>query len=128
MILLKISEIQKAMAHLLIRDAFDECYLEQVEVLTFAKLTMQCWRNPNWYDEAPADDWVRWKECKPMIFTYIKGDRTPTMMRISLKASAEFAEKYLRKGTKIALTGRIQTGNYTYRVRQPDFTTYVVVE
>ena len=41
MILLKISEIQKAMAHLLIRDAFDECYLEQVEVLTFAKLTMQ---------------------------------------------------------------------------------------
>ena len=40
MILLKISEIQKAMAHLLIRDAFDECYLEQAEVLTFAKLTM----------------------------------------------------------------------------------------
>ena len=56
MILLKISEIQKAMAHLLIRDAFDECYLEQAEVLTFAKLTMQGGRNPNWYDEAPADD------------------------------------------------------------------------
>ena len=81
MILLKISEIQKAMAHLLIRDAFDECYLEQAEVLTFAKLTMQGGRNPNWYDEAPADDRVRWKECKPM--------------RISLKASAEFAEKLL---------------------------------
>lgn len=80
MILLKISEIQKAMAHLLIRTAFDECYLEQAEVLTFAKLTMQGGRNPNWYDEAPADDWVRWKECKPTIFTYIKGDRTPTMM------------------------------------------------
>lgn len=47
MILLKISEIQKAMAHLLIRDAFDECYLEQVEVLTFAKLTMQGGRNFN---------------------------------------------------------------------------------
>ena len=55
MILLKISEIQKAMAHLLIRDAFDECYLEQAEVLTFAKLTMQGGRNPNWYDEVPAD-------------------------------------------------------------------------
>ena len=95
MILLKISEIQKAMAHLLIRTAFDECYLEQAEVLTFAKLTMQGGRNPNWYDEAPADDRVRWKECKPTIFTYIKGDRTPTMMRISLKASAEFAEKLL---------------------------------
>ena len=25
---------------------------------------------------------------------------------------AEFAEKYLKKGTKIAVTGRIQTGSY----------------
>ena len=128
MILLKISEIQKAMAHLLIRDAFDECYLEQAEVLTFAKLTMQGGRNPNWYDEAPADDRVRWKECKPTIFTYIKGDRTPTMMRISLKASAEFAEKYLRQGTKIVITGRIQTGSYTNKDGQRVYTTDVVVE
>ena len=26
---------------------------------------------------------------------------------------AEFAEKYLRQGTKVAVTGRIQTGSYT---------------
>lgn len=97
MILLKISEIQKAMAHLLIRDAFDECYLEQAEVLTFAKLTMQGGRNPNWYDEAPADDRVRWKECKPTIFTYIKGDRTPTMMRISLKCQCRICRKIVGK-------------------------------
>lgn len=28
---------------------------------------------------------------------------------------AEFAEKYLSKGTKIVITGRIQTGSYTDR-------------
>ena len=27
--------------------------------------------------------------------------------------TAEFSEKYLRQGTKIAVTGRIQTGSYT---------------
>ena len=41
---------------------------------------------------------------------------------------AEFAEKNLRKGTKIALTGRIQTGSYTNRDGQKVYTTDVVVE
>ena len=34
---------------------------------------------------------------------------------ISFQKSAEFAEQYLRKGIKIAVTGRIQTGSYTNR-------------
>ena len=40
----------------------------------------------------------------------------------------EFAEKYLRKGTKIAVTGRIQTGSYTNKDGQTVYTTEVVVE
>ena len=41
---------------------------------------------------------------------------------------AEFAEKYLRQGTKIVVTGRIQTGSYTNRDGQKVYTTDVVVE
>lgn len=41
---------------------------------------------------------------------------------------AEFAEKYLRQGVKIAVTGRIQTGSYTNREGQKVYTTEVVVE
>ena len=41
---------------------------------------------------------------------------------------AEFAEKYLRKGTKIVACGRLQTGSYTNRDGQKVFTTEVVVE
>lgn len=41
---------------------------------------------------------------------------------------AEFAEKYLRKGTKIAVTGRIQTGSYTNKDGVKVYTTDVVVE
>lgn len=42
--------------------------------------------------------------------------------------SAEFAEKYLRKGIKIGLCGRIQTGSYTNKDGQKVYTTEVVVE
>lgn len=42
--------------------------------------------------------------------------------------TAEFAETYLHKGIKIAITGRIQTGSYTDRNGQTVYTTDVVVE
>ena len=47
---------------------------------------------------------------------------------VSFGRQAEFAEKYLRQGTKIAVTGRIQTGSYTNRDGQKVYTTDVVAE
>ena len=47
---------------------------------------------------------------------------------VAFGRSAEFAEKYLRKGIKIAITGRIQTGSYTNQSGQRVYTTDVVVE
>lgn len=42
--------------------------------------------------------------------------------------TAEFAEKYFRKGMRICVVGRIQTGSYTNRDGQKVYTTDVVVE
>lgn len=42
--------------------------------------------------------------------------------------TAEFAEKFLHKGTKIAVSGRIQTGSYTNQEGQKVYTTDIVVE
>ena len=47
---------------------------------------------------------------------------------VAFGRQAEFAEKYLRQGTKIAITGRFQTGSYTNREGQKVYTTDVVVE
>lgn len=47
---------------------------------------------------------------------------------IAFRKSGEFAEKYLHQGTKIVVTGRIQTGSYTNRDGQKVYTTDVVVE
>lgn len=40
----------------------------------------------------------------------------------------QFAEKYLRKGMKIAICGRIQTGSYTDKNGNKVYTTDIVVE
>jgi single-strand binding protein len=40
----------------------------------------------------------------------------------------EFAEKYLHKGTKIAVCGRLQTGSYTAQDGTKRYTTDVVVD
>lgn len=47
---------------------------------------------------------------------------------VAFRKSAEFAEKYLHQGMKIAVSGRIQTGSYTNREGQKVYTTDVVVE
>ncbi len=46
----------------------------------------------------------------------------------AFRQQAEFAERYLRKGMKIAIVGRIQTGSYTNRDGQRVYTTDVIVE
>ncbi len=47
---------------------------------------------------------------------------------VAFGRAGEFAERYLRKGTKIAIVGRIQTGSYTNKDGQKIYTTDVVVE
>ena len=47
---------------------------------------------------------------------------------VAFGKSAEFVEKYFKKGMAIGLTGRIQTGNYTNKDGQKVYTTDVIVE
>lgn len=60
-----------------------------------------------------------------------KGDQEQSADFINCVAfgkSGEFAEKYLTKGMKIAIRGRIQTGSYTDRDGRKVYTTEVVVD
>ena len=56
------------------------------------------------------------------------GQNTDFINCVAFGRSTEFAEKYLHKGIKILITGRIQTGSYTNRDGQKVYTTDVVVE
>ena len=56
------------------------------------------------------------------------GCNTDFISCVSFGRTAEFTEKYLRKGIKVVITGRIQTGSYTKPNREKVYTTDVVVE
>ncbi len=47
---------------------------------------------------------------------------------VAFGRSAEFAEKWLKQGMKICITGRIQTGSYTNKDGAKVYTTDIVVE
>ena len=47
---------------------------------------------------------------------------------VAFGKAAEFVEKYVKKGTKLAVVGRIQTGSYTNKNGQKVYTTDVMIE
>lgn len=58
-----------------------------------------------------------------------KADQQTDFIRcVAWEKRGEFAERYLRKGSKIAVSGRIQTGSYTDRDGKKIYTTDVVIE
>lgn len=58
-----------------------------------------------------------------------EGEQTADFINIvAFGRSGEFAEKYFRKGMKVAVSGRIQTGSYTNQEGKKVYTTDVVAE
>lgn len=58
-----------------------------------------------------------------------EGEQTADFINcVAFGRNGEFAEKYLKQGMKIAITGRIQTGSYTNREGRKVYTTDIVVE
>ena len=47
---------------------------------------------------------------------------------VAFDKKAEFAEKYLKKGIKIVISGRLTTGKYTNKDGQTVYTTDVIIE
>ena len=57
------------------------------------------------------------------------GEQTADFIQcVAFDRSGEFAEKYFHQGTKIVVTGRLQTGSYTNKDGQRVYTTDVVVD
>ena len=57
------------------------------------------------------------------------GDQTADFIGcVAFGKLGEFAEKYLRKGTKVVVTGRIQTGSYVNKDGQKVYTTEVILD
>lgn len=57
-----------------------------------------------------------------------KKDETDFISCVAFGKTAEFAEKYLAKGKRILITGRIQTGSYENKEGKKVYTTDVIVD
>ena len=58
-----------------------------------------------------------------------EGDQSADFINcIAFNKNAEFAEKWFKKGIKVAVVGRIQTGNYTNKDGHKVYTTDVVID
>jgi single-strand DNA-binding protein len=57
------------------------------------------------------------------------GEQTADFISVTAFGKAgEFVEKYVKKGTKLVVSGHIQTGSYTNKDGQKVYTTEIVVE
>ena len=56
------------------------------------------------------------------------GQQADFIRCVAFDKAAEFAEKYFRKGMRVCISGRIQTGSYTNREGQKVYTTDIVIE
>lgn len=107
MILLQIFDIKDTMTWLLMKDGFDRLLLEEAQVTTFARLTFEGRRNMAWYDREEREggsglpEYIYWKEAKPLLFSYIKGKKTPSYFQISLRLPREEAVR--RMGEQAAM-------------------------
>lgn len=58
-----------------------------------------------------------------------EGEQTADFIQcVAFGKAGEFADKYLHQGTKITISGRIQTGSYTDREGTKRYTTDVIIE
>ena len=62
------------------------------------------------------------------IYKQENGPEADFISCVAFVKTAEFIEKYFRKGQRIGLTGRIQTGNYTKEDGTKVYTTDVIAE
>lgn len=69
----------------------------------------------------------RWRDTR-LRLTADMEKKTDFISCVTFGKNAEFAEKYLHKGLKIVVSGRIQSGSYTDSDGNRIYTTNVVVE
>lgn len=58
----------------------------------------------------------------------MKKDEADFISCVAFGSTADFLEKYFKKGMRIAIEGRIQTGSYTNKEGQKVYTTDVIAE
>ena len=100
MIALRILDIKKLTAALLIRDAFDDYLLTEGMITTFCTFQIDGRLEKEFYPEAEgqkASLYIRWKMVKQLCFDIIRGKKTPLAFRFVLFYPEEKLAEFLKR-------------------------------
>lgn len=87
MISLQLKDTKTFMSHLLIKDTFDSMLLSQAELNMAYSFTIDGSVNKSFYtneeyEELDNKNYTPWKTIKPFCFSFIKGSKVPSGMKI----------------------------------------------
>ena len=89
------------------------------KVILIGRLT----RDPNYTTTQTGTEIARYTLAVDRI-----GEGADFISCVAFGKAAQFADKYLKKGNRIAITGRLRTGSYRNREGKDVYTTDVIIE
>lgn len=101
MISIKISEVKSFMAKLLANTMFDTFYMKELEIQTFTTFHVTGQFNEEFFSKEEMEERegkriVLWSEVRAIAFSMIKGNKTPTSMKVVFQLPSEKVEKMLQ--------------------------------
>ena len=85
MIALEIENIKELMVQLFQGEMFDKFHVNRCEATTFVTFTVDGKVNASWLDSDEEEDgerFVEWRKLKPLMFSFIRGKKTPQKLQI----------------------------------------------
>lgn len=108
MISLKIPEIKIFMAKLLTQDVFDAFLLKEMELHTFTSFTITGQFHEEFFTQEELEErgdkrYVLWNDVRAVVFSMIKGNKTPLTLKIVFQLPKEQTEVVVER-----LAGRMR--------------------
>ncbi len=115
MIILKLKDenIKSFMNKLLKESTFDNFETRGIEILGFTKIEMSCQRNKSFYTEE-ATDFLSWLEMKEHVLNFIKGKKTPVIMKFIFSIPDVYLEKIHNNAKALYLNIQYENGEIVF--------------
>jgi len=102
MVALKLTDTKHFMAHLLLKDTFDQFMFIEGEIVTFATFTFDGYTKKDFFtleedSDVKLEEFARWKQLKELCFSIIKGKRTPLSFKLVFRLSEENVAKLIER-------------------------------
>lgn len=102
MIALKLKDTKNFMAHLLLKDTFDQFMFIEGEIVSFATFSFDGYTKKDFFTldedtDIELEEYARWKKMKEFCYSIIKGKRTPVSFKFIFRLSAENVSRLIER-------------------------------